>query len=326
MTKRDGERAGLVAEIEHWDTQLATWRDRSQDAEEERDLIRSRIGEAVLAEPGRADELVDKLGRCDATIEVCAKTEEAALPKLDAARRAVLEFDAAVFDDLAEGAREKLIVHEARTAKILQMLVDHEGEGEFVPVGALDHAAYVGSLPAGMTGTFINTQAKPWGSWGLQAEVTRFEAKAQYLRDVVAGIDPDINLNKHKASDGGILGELATDFYPRAVWGPEAIIATSLYLRRVDSVRSALAQHDADASVDIEPKVAELEGRIRKLRKEIAGRQFNRTPLPDDDEQLEGWGWLIRKLRTDLQEAPAKRAQLVAQLEALTGDRETVGV
>lgn len=326
MTKRDDERAGLVAEIEHWDTQLATWRDRSQDAEEERDLIRSRIGDTVLEDPGKADELVDKLGRCEATIEVCTKAEEAALPKLDAARRAVLEFDAVVFDDLAEGAREKLIVHEARTAKILQMLIDHEGEGEFVPVGALDQAAYVGSLPAGMTGAFVNQRAKPWASWGLQAEVRRFEAQAQYLRDVVAGVDPEINLNQHRASDGAILGEPATDFYPRAAWGPEAIIPTSLYLRRVDSVRSALVQHDADASVDIEPKVAELEGRIRKLRKEIADRQFNRTPLPDDDEQLEGWGWLIRKLRTDLQEAPAKRAQLVAQLEALTGDRETVGV
>lgn len=313
------KRDALVADVRKWEETQARWEAESAACEAEMDGIRDRMGEAVLADENQAKVLTTKLRDLADSADAAKRAAVAAVPKLAAARSAVLEHDACRFDEEAERHAKVLNEHRTKTARLLAQLERHEGRFvyERTVTGLGDGGAeIIGQLPK---------------SYELELRVKRAQLRAAVLRDVAAGRDPlgqGGRLSEMAAQDlrsGLIFGLPKSEYLSPAISGREAVVPDRRYEDEVQSVRRQLEVHDEEAAVDVGPQIADLETRIEKLQAEINGRMTTARgkPTVDESERLEGMRYLIMELETKRDTADERRAAIVARLEALTGERES---
>jgi hypothetical protein len=309
------KRAALVADVTKWEETQARWAAESAICEAEMDGIRERMGEAVLADETQAQILSTKLRDLADRADVARRTAAAVTPKLKASRSAVLEYDACRFDEQADRHEKVLQEHHAKTAKLLVQLEQHEGH--FVHERSV---TLMGDGVAEITGELPKSHE-------LELRVRRARTKAEVHREWARGVDPmgpDGCLTSLTGRDGLVYGLPLTDYFSSAAWGPDAVVPAPAYERRVEAVRAELEQHDAEAEVDVSPRITELEGKIEKLNAEINGRLRERgKPTRDESETLSGWRFLITELETKRATASERRAEIVARLEALIGEPES---
>lgn len=244
MSGRQDVRVGLVAEIDRWEGTVADWRRKLADAVAAEAAVQAGMGDTVLEDPARAESLASELAQARAAQEVAQRAINAAEPKVDATRRAVLEHDVDQLASAASKVRAKLEAHEAKTRELLQAVFDHEGEGDFVRCGSVDFAL-TSSNRRGY-GTFENASSKPWKSDVLRTELKTLEIQEQMIRDVLDGVDPEERLQPNQgwpspedqwrmdAVTGQLMGRSVETFYPSCIAGGyDRIVPAPRFARRL---------------------------------------------------------------------------------------------
>lgn len=225
--RQSTKRPALVQEVDRWGGEVEAWESKGADAAERAEVLREGVGAAVLDNPGAASEVSEQLRVLSVDADVAVQAVVAAEQRLQAARRAVVEFDCAELEQQAASVAERLRAHEARKVELLQALCDHEGgRGEFVHVGAREFAAQMAGIPPGsVDGVFRNERAETWKSDTLKLELQKLTLMAEVGRDVLAGVDPRARLRRvASVQDSTVLGVDQSEFYPPSVWGPDAMI------------------------------------------------------------------------------------------------------
>lgn len=197
-------RAMAIAEVARLEEAQAKWEAEVVAAVAEGESIRARMGSEVLDDPALAEGMAAALSATSSAAEVARSAASAAGPRVYAAKVAVLELDAAAFDRQAARARADLEAHEARTAELLGLLAEHEGE--YAPATELSqidpHALYV----------------KPMKSQSLKSAVRLAELRAKVLRMVIRGEDPRPTVDECKSiQNGSVYGVPNGEFWPESI-------------------------------------------------------------------------------------------------------------
>ncbi|MEJ7633853.1 hypothetical protein [Aeromicrobium sp.] len=321
----DEKRDQLVAAVNEWAQTHARWEAEAIACAAEGEGIRSRMGQTVLADEAQAAVLSTRLRELSDRRDIARQTAAAAAPHLTAARSEVLEHDACGFDTEAEVLEQILRTHRAKTAKLLAQLERHEG------VFVHERRAAIG-----MDG-LLDVKGDLPQSHELEQRVFQARTKAGVLRDLAEGHDPTAQVYLHDPGPDGRLTRLAdvhglvhglpqSDYFTASVWGPGAVVPAPAYEREVDNLRSHLAQHDSDVG-NFDAMIGEKRERLAALQAELDAQPPSRGgQVTYEVEELRSktasLGTWIRELEAEHASAPQRRVEIVAELEALTGDRE----
>lgn len=315
------KQSARLAEVAKRDATIAKWSAERERAESELERIRASSGDEVLEAPERGAELSKTMQQLRDEIEIAANAINAATPKLDAARVAVLEADAVTYERRAEEFRAEYDAHRAKTDALLAELEEHECR--FVPEEDWARAErWAGN---------VDVDLESWSvprSGELFLKVERELAKAAVLRDVAAGVDPAARLDGlADAVTGTVLGGKRAELYPPAVWGPEAVIPAPAFINHVASVQRQLVDHDAAVAVDDGPEIERRKAVIADIDERELRDDGLRRPLTEDEERqrTHRQRWIADR-EAWRRDAPKVRAEIVAELEALTGGRQIAGV
>lgn len=319
MTSQDLDRSELLAEVERWTVTIADWEDRKARAVRTRDELEVNVGGLAVADPSQADELADRLSRRKAEVVVADRAIAAAVPRLEEARAAVLEFDARVLDREADFLQAELDAHDAKTEKLVSQLRRHEGEFLLVAEKVIDGTVLDQSGAEVADGQFLRIQTGWRGkSTKKAAELKLCRVRAEILRDVIAGVNPAPRLQSIGSAPFNEADP--ADVYPPSVWGPDAVIPVASFEFEVERCRAALKDHDAEAARDDGVVIDDLEERIAKWDAVEVERRRSRSGLaPDELEAREFLRGEIQRRRDWRANSAKIRSELVADLEDLVG-------
>lgn len=313
------DRSDQRAEIARWEQSVSEWVAKREAAQGALARAEATSGEDVLEDPTLVAKTAGEMRAARDEIELATKAIDVAQSKLNAARVAVLEAEAKKLDEAAASAERKLSAHQAKTDELLAALEAHEGK--FVPeVELMSFKRATGNLEQGTQWSFPRSQQ-------MRTEVERERLRAAVVRDVAAGVDPDIRLRPlSDIIDSTVLGLKPHELYAPCVFGPAAVIRAPLHSRRIESVLDRLAQHDADAESDDDREISERQAvidRIDAKEKEFAkSRRYDLQLTPADLQARRARIEWIKERKQWRADAPLRRKALLDELEALTGSRD----
>lgn len=289
---RKSPREQALAEVEKHGATVGKWEAERLTAERELASLQARAGEEVLADETAAGRLTSSMGKLRDRIEIASRAVEAARPKLDAARSAVVFAEAADWDAEAEKRARVLEAHDARTAELLAQLKAHDRvEYGRVPDPDPSEWGNIGKQRAG-----VRSRHSELADLVEQARLT-----AWVLREVAEGRDPEPELARRASVvDGKIFGLSRQEYYPSTIWGPGAVLPVAAYQRAVEAKRTQLAQLD---------ELAE------RLPREVEEYEKREAAEPAH-VSLDG----LRSRRSRLQSLPGERERAAVELAALTGE------
>jgi hypothetical protein len=314
-------RKSAVAEVTKWQETVARWEAEEIAASAELASLRNRMGDELLEDPSRLDSLSADMQKSERTVAAAKSAAAAAVPKLVQAQHVVLQLDAVAFDQAAKILASTLTRHRAKTDDLLEQLRQHEGE--FVPASAIRPPS-VGVLELDSEASRLSTWTR---SAQMETEVAQLTLKAAVLRAVIAGQDPNTILDPLRSfQDGTIHGLERSEYFSPAIWGPDAIVQSPSFTARVAAKRQAIADHDVQAAFDPSEHIAELEAEIAKGEAAIEERRRRGSLVRDYQLDIGNLKNALAETIAKRDGMPAVRAQLVAELEELTGQSETVEV
>lgn len=220
----------------------AEWEAKETAARAELAEVQAQAAEALLADPGAEEALATSITQLSARVEIVHRAAEAHRPRVAAAESAWLHAQVAAHADAITPLEDALRQHEAKTARLLKQLDDHEGV--FVPEARLIGALNSHNRP---------TSWKVPKSRQLQAPLTLARRQHRILCELAAGSDPSPLLNEW---------QVGPEIYPACVMGPEALVPAPAFLRRVQEARDVL--------VGLEQARDELPARIAGLEQQEA--------------------------------------------------------
>jgi hypothetical protein len=163
----------------------------------------------------------------------------------------------------------------------------------------------------------------------LRGAVEIARAQAAIVRDVKAGVDPAVGLSQFVSIvDGTVAGVRVNELYPPCVWGPDAIVPAPAYLQAVAAKRREFSELQADIALGMDaPGLLERRRAIREIDQlevehtERASKLIQPPAFPSHLAQRrdDARRALERRRHWLHVEAPARRQQLEAELEALVG-------
>lgn len=298
---------------------VTEWEAKRAAAEEALRSAESTSGEEVLEDPSLVSKAAAAMREARDEIELAGRAAEAARTKLNAAKVEALEAEAKKLDTAAAALEKKLASHDARSAELLAALEAHEGK--FVPeVELMAAKRSAGLLHEGTAWSLPRSEV-------LRREVERERLRASVVRDVAAGVDPEIRLRAlADIVDGSVLGVQPDELYPPCVLGPSAVIRAPRCSSKIASVVRRLADHDAEQSQDDGPEIAQRQAVIDRINAKL--EQWEKTRLVDyrpAPGEIRGRDTRVQWIEDRKQwraGAPKRREALLDELEALTGSRD----
>jgi chromosome segregation ATPase len=207
--RRTAKALEALAQLEH---RLARWRDqiaiREQAVAGLEEALREHVASADVAEAADGPEgrrLTEQLERTRRTLETERSGLAACQAQVREARQLVLTAELADVRDELAAAEQRKTDHDARLAKLLAAVSEHDGGAEYVLFEpTLEHVVSQGP---GVLGA-------PSRSGLLAVEVARLRTRVWVLEQVVAG-QPVPLFDVHG-------GQIPVELYSPRVKGPEA--------------------------------------------------------------------------------------------------------
>jgi hypothetical protein len=311
------DRAELLAEVTRWDREVTRWAGAASAKRAAAASLRVRVGDALLADPENGSGVTSKVRELDDAAADAEQAATAAEAKVALGWAAVLEHDAQRWEAEADGLELVLAEHRVKTDRLLNQLRKHEGE--FTPKQELE-------LSPGGT-TYLSSF--PVRSSELQRDVERARLRAAVLRDLVAGHNPKAHADRYDNGPDGRLAKLADNRdgmvlglpiaeYMPDMSSPDLATPQRVRARDVEVLEGRLRQHDYDVE-KAEATLRDKRALIASLQAEIQSRQNTRqrTAIPDEQSRMSSLSSWIHELEQELETAPDRRAEIVAELESL---------
>lgn len=233
---------------------LAGWQAREAEAVAAIAQVEATSGEAYLNDPAAMEAVPKRLRELRDQVDIARSAQAAQEARVAAAESEWLTVQADKLEESLRAAQVRLEKHNAKTERLLQALVDHDGpyvtEEELAEVRN-SLRPYVAGLP--------NSWRIPT-SKVLAREVADAAKQVAAVRLLAEGVDPD------EARDGFTTTPVV---YPACVWGPDVLVPAPAYTRLRSSYEARIADH-REAARDLADEVDDLRRRI------AAGKQAAR--------------------------------------------------